>query len=1151
MRNKTALWLLGLTVAFCTSAYLWILSRPAGEAAAGAAAASAESGAAASAGARAGEADGLGAPASDSANGSAGRVEQDMRRENTLLELSGRVLWPAGTPSDESAEVLVIGKAAFDDDELRDANDDELAGDARILERASVASDGTFRLPWRDLADGTWLHLRGRYVFLPTPRKLEPRDAERGLELSPELGAWVTGRVAVAAGVEAPGFDVRTCELELMFDALALAGGMRPPPGLRAPKTHPRSDGSYEFRGVASRLTRDLRVRCERLAAFKGEPQEVRPGLHVVIDAVLTRGGELSGRVVDSDGVPVTNAQLAASVDPLVFGQGGFEVRKGTSDSQGRFLLAAVLAGDVDLRLEGRGVLERTLACEVRDGERTELGDIVLKRGATVAGVVRWPDGRPAVGAKVRADFDPAALGGMSAFNAMQGARGDTSADAEGRFAIEGLGKGPFLVSASAAPAPDEPEHRASEGGVAPGARTLELVLAAPLALETRVVDAQGVGIAGASVRAKENVGGVVRGLGGRTEIARASEQVGSYRFEALGAGSWDLSAIAEGFTRTELALRMPRDEGAPEVVLVLQRGGSASGTVVDFAGTPVAGATVQVAFNLQNVMSAAEEGSGAVALGTSLADGSFQLANLPAGQHKLVARADGTAGSDAVEVELRSGEETSGIVLTLRLGGTLTGEVYLEGGAPAAGAQVLLQLGSDPLAQRFVNADREGRFRVEHLTAGSYNVMHFPGTHSRSRSGTEPEPDAASMLTGMLLANANVVEGETAHVVLGSPAKDAVELSGRVTCDGLGVGGIVVTILPDGAKRGSAASGALKFATSDEEGRFRATLDGPGAYLASLQKPGAAGQQQTITQRFVAPEVREFQREFELPVGAIAGRVREPSGAAAARARVTLSVDGPVQVGTLFGDNYAEVETDAEGRYELVWLAEGTYSVAVGGAPLGGLLGGSARGGRQVREGVRVREGERMEGIDFDLREAGSLRGIVKGADGGPVAEAALFLRDASGRPLERLSMVATDAAGRFAYDGLEAGEYTVSARKGDRASDERARVLVREGESSEVELALGAATVLLVTVSNEDGSEVEASLTVLDEAGRQVNGVVSFAEILAAWSAGQLSSREQRVGPLAPGKYRVIVTAADGRKETKPVTLSGQPERKLNVRL
>jgi hypothetical protein len=60
-----------------------------------------------------------------------------------------------------------------------------------------------------------------------------------------------------------------------------------------------------------------------------------------------------------------------------------------------------------------------------------------------------------------------------------------------------------------------------------------------------------------------------------------------------------------------------------------------------------------------------------------------------------------------------------------------------------------------------------------------------------------------------------------------------------------------------------------------------------------------------------------------------------------------------------------------------------------------------------------------------------------------------------------------------------------------------------------------------------------------------------MSLAEIMQAFTNGEFSSKEQKVGPLPPGKYKVTVTTNDGRKTTKPVTLTGQAERKLNVRM
>jgi len=39
--------------------------------------------------------------------------------------------------------------------------------------------------------------------------------------------------------------------------------------------------------------------------------------------------------------------------------------------------------------------------------------------------------------------------------------------------------------------------------------------------------------------------------------------------------------------------------------------------------------------------------------------------------------------------------------------------------------------------------------------------------------------------------------------------------------------------------------------------------------------------------------------------------------------------------------------------------------------------------------------------------------------------------------------------------------------------------------------------------------------------------------------------------VGPLPPGKYTVSARTADGKSGSKPVTLTGQPERKLTIRV
>jgi protocatechuate 3,4-dioxygenase beta subunit len=300
-------------------------------------------------------------------------------------------------------------------------------------------------------------------------------------------------------------------------------------------------------------------------------------------------------------------------------------------------------------------------------------------------------------------------------------------------------------------------------------------------------------------------------------------------------------------------------------------------------------------------------------------------------------------------------------------------------------------------------------------------------------------------------------------------------------------------------------------------------------------------------------PDEREYTVDLDLPIGAISGRVRDSDGQPIAGARVTLAVDGPVSNRSFMGGHYAEIVTGEDGRYELTWLSEGTYSVAAGGPALGGMFGeaGGDVPGREVKAGVRVREGERVEGVDFRLRDPGRLKGIVRDGAGKPVENAAVFLRDAEGRPVEHFAMVASDAAGRFSYGGIAPGEYSLSLRNTELVSPSDVQITIRPGEETSVELDLGPGTILLVLLSDEEGNPIDCAVSVRDASGRQVNGVWSLADLMALMQSGEFSSKEQRVGPLPPGEYKVEAIAVDGRRATKPVQLNGQPERKLNLRV
>ena len=328
--------------------------------------------------------------------------------------------------------------------------------------------------------------------------------------------------------------------------------------------------------------------------------------------------------------------------------------------------------------------------------------------------------------------------------------------------------------------------------------------------------------------------------------------------------------------------------------------------------------------------------------------------------------------------------------------------------------------------------------------------------------------------------------------------------------------------------------------------------LPGPGSYLVSAQKlTGGMGQQQTYELRVDIPKVSQHNLDIDLPLGRISGSVRGPDGPKAGT-RVNLWNDGPIANGSLSGGNFAEIQTDAKGHFEIGWLRPGEYVVAAGGAHIFGMDGDDQETlGRELRTGLKISAGQSLEGLDFRLKASGSIEGTLVGQGGAAVVGATLFARDESGAVVDRISFIQSDAGGRFRYSGLAPGQYKIWARDASQVSQE-ALVKVAEASSSEVKLAMAAGTVLVVSLSDAKDAPLDCKVSVLDSSGKLVNGVFSMTEIMSSLQQGNWSSKEQRVGPLPPGKYKVMAVTSEGQVASKPVQLSGQQsERKVSLRV
>ncbi len=1010
----------------------------------------------------------------------------------------------------------------------------------RILARAIVANDGRFELALPEGSRRAFLALQGRFLYLERTQEV---DLTRGREplLLASVGARVKATLTLPEGSPLAVLEDLRVELNP-----ALRGAMMMNPD-RAARRRQRLDGAgVEFRAVPLAETWKLQIESDAFAFVEKPITGLRAGETRELALSLEPGGTLRGVVKKPDGQPCADARVLASSEGDWFGVDDREVRSAKSGADGSFELPHVPAGALKLRAEADNFLSSPKTdLELPAGRVTEGLVLVLREGQAVGGTLRWSDGSPAAGVEVRASFDLSQVGGMGAFNALEGAEGRSKSDAEGRFHIGGLGKGPFTLRAHA-PVPGaakDEQQSARVDGITPGTLDVALVLREGAHVRGRVVDEAAQPVAKFRVRLQHEGKGMLAALGQDSEERAIDEPAGSFDVGGLSEGNWKLWISAEHFAPSEArSLTLPLAPDAPALEIVLAKSSSVSGRVVAADGSAVSGADVRIDAggpNWQRQMSGAppdpetQSGEG----------GAFVLEGLRPGHVSLVASARDQARSLPVALELVGGAETKDVVLQLRAGGSISGEVFDESGKPVAG--MLVQ--ATELArydQRASSSDGEGRFRFEHLEPGTYQVVAF-ASKALGKAGSD---SGAEFLSSMKTASANVRDGEDTHVVLGAPPADPVQVVGRVVHAGQPYTGALVSFVHEGKD----VLAKMKNVSVDAQGAFEVRLDEPGRYSVSVQRiTGGMGQQNTVEFLREVPKEKRFEMVLEMPTGRVSGKVLDPEGNPAKGERVSMHPRAALVGGTMWGGAFIEAQTDGDGRYDIQALRPGDYVLSAGGMQMGGIFGSEAAHGREIRSDIKVSEGDWLRDVDFRLRKPGKVDVTVVGEDDHPIPKAAIFVRDAGGNLLDRFTMVATDEGGLAHYGGLAPGEYSFSSRMDVRASAEGARVKVGEGETKSVKLVLQGGTTLLVQIVDSSGQSVQAPVSVVDEAGREVAGMYGLAEIMDMFSKNGVDFGTARIGPLPPGKYKVSAQTPDGKKGSKPVTLTGQPERKLTLRV
>jgi protocatechuate 3,4-dioxygenase beta subunit len=846
-----------------------------------------------------------------------------------------------------------------------------------------------------------------------------------------ELGAGDVTGVVREYGTEKP----------LVGVAVTLSAGLPGPD--RSIETRTGPGGGFRFQGVPN--FEDWTVRVDAAEPLADVEQS---GVSVVENQVtelgvlyVTPGFSVPGIVVDEQGQPLEGADVrvlrprapGSQLDVLRLIRelpvDTPSVDRAASGKDGRFVLSRTSPGTYDVKVlrAGRQVLVEKQVVITPDSAKRELrfvmtkgfaldGKLVRKGPGVVAGVpivaFRQPQG----------DFDFLVLDRVYAVT-----------DEEGKFHLDGLGAGKFIVAAT----PDGEPFALNDDVQIPATTWLELVLEGDAWIEGRVTGRGGAPVAGAQVfllafDRKPTVANARTDADGRYSVrGLKSGRVELFLVQAEDYAPWPTD-LATMFTGRRDGAGMEIRPGRNEKDVSLEPGGVIRGVVKSKDDdAPLEGVRVE----LVSVLSMFGGTRGA----TTDALGKFEISSAPLGTAVLalskegwfqpgfnpmsVAMAMGAGGAKAKDtgkgyaVTLTEPGQAVERELTMSRGSTVTGQVVSPDGAPVAGARVELRPEGDngmfgPFAAilgggeaRLTGAD--GRFEMPGPT---------PGTKARvvakAAGFLEGRSDPVSAAVGAR------VDGIAVRLRLGA------SLEGRVTDErGKPVEGAMVRWLKTEELneweirwRLDSAQPAL----SDADGRYRAPNVEPGKVLVQVTH----AKHLPCTQKDVATEEgRAATFDAKLTAGAaIEGRVLGTDGRAFGGASVVLELQGePTDEVDWADTRQRRVNSDGDGRFIAEGLAHGrwnVYATAKGAAP---------------SETVTVTSGAAGQSVVLRLAPAMRIGGVarVEGAAAARVqvsAQRRTAVAAGQEQPVESWDNVGSDTTGedgRFLIEDLPAGNY------------------------------------------------------------------------------------------------------------------------------